>query len=66
VGDVIYHKHRRAWGIGKVVEVKTSILDGGPALVRILFQDGRDRTFFNDLEDTMCCYYAGVRFYDHR
>ena len=65
VGDVIYHENRRAWGVGKVVEVKTSVLDGGPALVRILFQDGRDRTFFNDLEDSMCCYYAGIRFYDY-
>jgi hypothetical protein len=65
VGDRIYHKNRRGWGIGKVVEVKTSVLDGGPALVRITFQDGRDRTFFNDLEDSMCCYYSGVRVYDH-
>ncbi|GAB4266144.1 MAG: hypothetical protein Kow0092_18910 [Deferrisomatales bacterium] len=64
VGDVVYHTHRRAWGIGKVVEVKTSVVEGGPALVRIQFQDGRDRTFFNDLEERSCCYYMGIRFYE--
>ncbi len=64
VGDVIYHENQRRWGVGRVVEVRTSVLDGGPALVRISFQDGRERTFFNDLDDHMCCYYLGVRFYE--
>ncbi len=63
VGDVVYHMHQRAWGVGRVVEVRTSLLDGGPALVRISFQDGKERTFFNDLDEASCCYYMGIRFY---
>jgi hypothetical protein len=47
-----------------VVEVRTSVLEGGPALVRIAFQDGRERTFFNDLDQEGCCYYMGIRFYE--
>jgi hypothetical protein len=66
VGDKVYHEHRRAWGIGRVVEVRTSTLEGGPALVRIVFQDGKERTFFNDLGQPSCCFYLGVRFYEER
>lgn len=65
VGDTVYHQSRRGWGVGRVVEVKTSVLDGGPALVRISFQDGRERTFFNDLEQHSCCYYMGIRLYGY-
>lgn len=65
LGDVVYHRNYRVWGVGKVVEVKTSMLEGGPALVRIEFQDGKDRTFFNDMEHQCCCYYMGVRLYDY-
>lgn len=64
VGDVVFHRNHRAWGVGKVQELRTSTLDGGPALVRIVFQDGKERTFFNDLEDRTCCYYMGIRFYE--
>lgn len=64
VGDQVYHQHRRRWGVGVVVEVRTSTLEGGPALVRIRFQDGRERTFFNDMADEACCYYRGIRFYE--
>jgi hypothetical protein len=66
IGDVVYHEQYRIWGTGRVVEVKTSILEGGPALVRISFQDGRERTFFNDLDQEGCCYYMGIRFYEGR
>lgn len=63
VGDVVFHQHRRGWGVGKVCEVRTSTLESGPALVRIAFQDGKERTFFNDMADQACCYYMGIRFY---
>lgn len=66
VGDVVVHEHFRRWGTGRVVEVRTSVLEGGPALVRILFQDGRERTFFNDMDDEQCCYHLGMRFYEER
>lgn len=65
VGDVVYHRAQRAWGVGRVVEVRTSVMEGGAALVRIEFQDGKERTFFNDLEQKTCCYYMGIRFYEH-
>ncbi|MBI5441877.1 MAG: DUF3553 domain-containing protein [Deltaproteobacteria bacterium] len=64
LGDTVYHQQYRIWGLGRVIEVKTSILEGGPALVRISFQDGRERTFFNDLDQEGCCYYMGIRFYE--
>ncbi|NOY44676.1 MAG: DUF3553 domain-containing protein [Deltaproteobacteria bacterium] len=63
VGDLVYHRDCRAWGVGRVVEVRTSTLEGGPSLVRIRFQDGQERTFFNDLSEPNCCYYRGIRFY---
>jgi hypothetical protein len=31
--------------------------------VRIEFEDGRQRTFNNDLDAQMCCYYFGLRKY---
>lgn len=63
LGDVVYHRTHRVWGTGRVVEVRTSVLEGGPALVRIAFQDGKERTFLNDLDQEGCCYYMGIRFY---
>ncbi len=60
---MVFHEHQRGWGVGRVCEVRTSILDGGAALVRIVFQDGKERTFFNDMADHTCCYYMGIRFY---
>ncbi len=63
LGDCVYHRDCRRWGSGTVVEVRTSVLDGGPALVRIAFQDGRERTFFNDLGQDNCCYFMGIRLY---
>ena len=64
LGDRVYHENYRIWGIGRVVEVRTSVLEGGPALVRISFQDGRERTFFNDLDQEGCCFYMGIRYYE--
>ena len=61
VGDRVLHSSNGAWGEGKVVEVMTSVVPGGTSLVRILFQDGRQRTFGNDLDNESCCYYFGIR-----
>jgi len=61
VGDRVSHKRQLAWGIGEVVEEKHSALPGGFCLVRILFQDGRERSFINDLNSELCCYFAGIR-----
>jgi hypothetical protein len=44
-----------------VVEERTSIVPGGTCLVRILFADGSQRTFNNDLDHEQCCYFFGVR-----
>jgi hypothetical protein len=49
------------WGDGEVVEEKHSILPGGICIVRILFEDGVERSFINDLDNECCCYYAGLR-----
>ena len=61
VGDRVRHLHYSAWGYGEVVEEKHSILPGGICLVRILFEDGIERSFINDLNHECCCYYAGIR-----
>jgi hypothetical protein len=61
VGDRVFHHANEAWGIGRVVQVMTSIVPGGTALVRIEFEDGRERTFGNDLDSDNCCYFFGVR-----
>lgn len=61
VGDRVHHLHYTRWGYGEVVEERHSRLDGGTCLVRIQFDDGRERSFLNDLDSSMCCYNAGVR-----
>jgi hypothetical protein len=61
LGDVVTHRDYRQWGEGKVVEEMTSTIPGGTCLVRVQFQDGRLRTFNNDLDAQACCYYFGVR-----
>jgi hypothetical protein len=61
VGDVVRHIHYRTWGEGKVIEEKHSTLRGGLCLVRVLFEDGIERAFINDLNSECCCYYAGLR-----
>jgi hypothetical protein len=61
VGDRVNHLKYGAWGAGEVIEEKHSNLDGGFCFVRVMFQDGKERSFINDLESALCCYYAGVR-----
>ncbi len=59
--DVVTHRDYRQWGEGRVVEEMTSTVPGGTCLVRVQFQDGRLRTFNNDLDHEQCCYFFGVR-----
>jgi hypothetical protein len=61
LGDKVNHRNYAQWGEGVVVEEMTSRLPGGTCLVRIKFQDGRQRTFNNDLDNETCCYYFGIR-----
>ena len=61
VGDKVNHLKYSTWGVGEVVEEKHSLLAGGFCLVRILFEDGNERSFINDMENECCCYYAGIR-----
>ena len=63
LGDVVTHRDYRQWGEGTVVEEMTSTIPGGTCLVRINFEDGQQRTFNNDLDAEMCCYYFGLRKY---
>jgi hypothetical protein len=61
LGDRVFHVDHEEWGEGAVVEEMTSVLEGGTCLVRVMFADGRQRTFHNDLDSELCCYYFGVR-----
>ena len=61
VGDRVFHSFHEAWGEGRVVQMMTSVVPGGTCLVRILFEDGRQRTFGNDLDSESCCYFFGIR-----
>ncbi len=61
VGDVVRHINYTRWGEGEVIEERHSNLPGGLCLVRILFEDGIERAFINDLNNECCCYYAGLR-----
>jgi hypothetical protein len=61
LGDRVLHADYEEWGLGAVVEVMTSIVPGGTCIVRILFEDGRQRTFINDMDNELCCCYRGVR-----
>jgi len=61
VGDTVRHMRQCTWGKGVVVEESHSILAGGFCLVRVLFEDGAERSFINDLDNECCCYYAGLR-----
>ena len=65
VGDRVIHTKYSLWGTGEVVEEKHSELPGGFCLVRILFEDGQERSFINDLNSELCCYFAGIRFIDN-
>ena len=61
VGDRVNHLKHAAWGVGEVVEEKHSQLSGGFCFVRILFEDGKERSFINDMDSECCCYYSGIR-----
>lgn len=61
LGDRVIHLNYAEWGEGVVVEEMTSVLIGGTCLIRIQFEDGQQRTFNNDLDSELCCYYFGVR-----
>lgn len=61
LGDRVHHVDSEMWGMGVVVEVMTSIVPGGTCLVRILFEDGQQRTFSNDMDSDLCCCYRGLR-----
>jgi hypothetical protein len=61
LGDRVLHTAYEEWGVGAVVEVMTSVVPGGTCIVRILFEDGRQRTFINDMDNELCCCYRGLR-----
>jgi hypothetical protein len=61
LGDRVHHVDHETWGIGAVVEVMTSIVPGGTCLVRVLFEDGQQRTFNNDMDNELCCCFFGLR-----
>lgn len=66
VGDRVYHKYYKRWGLGIVVEERRSELPGGFCYVRIDFQDGKLRVFDNNFKSGSCCYYAGIEKIDDR
>jgi len=61
LGDRVTHLWHEEWGEGAVVEERTSVVPGGTCLVRLLFEDGQQRTFNNDLDHEQCCYFFGLR-----
>ena len=61
LGDRVMHMRHEEWGEGAVVEERTSVVPGGTCLVRLLFEDGQQRTFNNDLDHEQCCYFFGLR-----
>lgn len=63
LGDHVIHRRYPEWGQGVVVEERTSQLSGGFAMVRIVFKDGKERSFINNLDDQNCCYYKGVQIF---
>lgn len=63
-GDRVKHLRFSFWGMGEVVEERHSVLDGGTCIVRVLFEDGEERSFINDMDSVLCCYYAGLRLCD--
>ena len=60
VGDKVEHRRYFMWGSGEVVEERRSCLDGGLCFVRVIFEDGGERSFINDMENELCCYYSGI------
>lgn len=60
LGDRVIHRRYPQWGNGEVVEERTAVTDGGMCFVRIVFADGQERSFINNLDDVNCCYYTGI------
>ena len=48
------------WRRTAVMEEKHSGLPGGTCMVRVAFEDCMEHTFINDLDSSMCCYFAGL------
>ena len=61
LGDRVTHICHEEWGEGVVVEERTSVVPGGTCLVRLLFEDGQQRTFNNDMDHEQCGYFFGLR-----
>jgi len=61
VGDRVAHENYPLWGEGEVLEERHSSLSGGVCIVRIMFDDGNERSFINDMENDLCCYYSGIK-----
>ncbi|RME68313.1 MAG: DUF3553 domain-containing protein [Nitrospirae bacterium] len=61
VGDRVRHLRYDSWGEGVVIEERHSELEGGFCFVKVLFEDGEERMFINDLDHQCCCYYMGLR-----
>lgn len=61
LGDRVRHLNYSFWGIGEVIEERKSNLPGGLCFVRIIFEDGIERSFINNFDNEMCCYYTGIR-----
>ena len=60
-GDRVEHLSFSHWSKGEVKVEQHSKLLGGFCFVRILFDDGVERSFINDLDNQACCYYAGIK-----
>jgi hypothetical protein len=60
VGDKVFHKKFKSWGIGIVIEARASRVPGGFNYARIQFQDGKKRVFDNSFSSASCCYYTGI------
>ncbi|MCX7913916.1 MAG: hypothetical protein N2511_04955 [Thermodesulfovibrionales bacterium] len=60
-GDKVIHIKHYSWGYGEVIEERHSNLPGGFCFVRVLFADGQERSFINDMNHELCCYYTGLR-----
>jgi hypothetical protein len=61
LGDRVIHRRYPLWGNGEVVEERTAVTEGGMCFVRIVFADGQERSFINNLDDVNCCYYTGIK-----
>lgn len=61
LGDQVIHLRYPQWGIGVVVEQRSSTMAGGMCIARVVFRDGVERSFFNDLDNSNCCYFTGIR-----